>query len=93
MAAVANEEFAKLRKDIETLQSDVGSLVEALKSRGVDEGRQALNRAKNAGHTLQSEAAELKNRAASQAGDHPLATMLTSFGLGFVIGTLLDRRH
>lgn len=93
MAAVANEELAKLRKDIETLQGDVGALLEALKSRGIDEGREALGRAKKAGQALQSDAMDLKNRAEGHVSDHPITTLLTSFGLGFVIGTLLDRRH
>jgi ElaB/YqjD/DUF883 family membrane-anchored ribosome-binding protein len=93
VAAVANEELAKLRKDIETLQSDVGSLLEALKSRSVEEGRDAMERAKKAGQALKSEAADLKERAEGHASEHPITTLLTSFGLGFVIGTLFDRRR
>lgn len=93
MATASEQELAKLREDIEQLRADMGSLVESLKAAGIGQGRDALNRARQTGESLKSEAEELQRRAEAQISERPITSALTSFGLGFLIGMLLDRRH
>jgi hypothetical protein len=88
-----DEEVAKLRKDVDQIGSDLRSLTEALKVMGVHQGQAAVNRARQAGDAARAEMDALKARADKEIEEHPLGSVLTSFGLGFLIGTLLDRRR
>ena len=91
--AETSDDISRLRKDIQALQADVASLVNSLKEEGSERGRAALRRAKGVSHSLQSEARELQERAEGHVNEHPVTSLLTSFGLGFLVCMLLDRRH
>lgn len=91
--ADVNDDIAQLRKDIENLQSDMGTLLHTFKEEGVEKGRRAYARTKSSGRRAREEAEELEHLAEGQIGSHPFSSVLTSFGLGFMIGMLLDRRH
>jgi len=91
--ATTNDDLASLRKDVEQLRVDVASLLNSLKSMGVERGREAVGRAKQTGEALRTEVEELQRRAEHEIGARPLTSVLTSFGLGFLIGILLDRRR
>lgn len=92
MASV-DEEVAKLRKDMEQIRSDLGSLADTLKTVGVEQGRAAANRARRAGGNLRKEAEAWRARADKEIEENPLTSVLMSFGIGFLIGMLLDRRR
>lgn len=91
--ATANDDLASLRKDVEQLQTDVASLLGSLKSMGIERGREAVGRARQTGEVLRTEAEEMQRRAEREIGARPFTSVLTAFGLGFLIGMLLDRRH
>ncbi|MFU8817259.1 MAG: hypothetical protein ACNA7W_18070 [Pseudomonadales bacterium] len=91
MAAV-DEELAKLRKDMEQLRGDIMSLTEAFKDLGAEKGRAAMARAKSTGASVLNDADALKARAHREIEERPIASVLTSFGIGFLVGMLLDRR-
>ena len=91
MAAV-DEELTKLRKDMEQLRGDIMSLTEAFKDLGVEKGRAAMARAKSTGASVRDDADALKARAHREIEERPITSVLTSFGIGFLVGMLLDRR-
>jgi ElaB/YqjD/DUF883 family membrane-anchored ribosome-binding protein len=91
--ANVDEDVAKLRRDYDELRSDVQSLLNTMKDSGAQRGRDAWDRARRTGESLQEDAEELRHRAETKIGDHPMTSVLSSFGLGFLIGLLLDRRR
>lgn len=91
--ATANDDLTSLRKDVEQLRGDVASLLDSLKGIGIERGREAVSRAKRTGETVRAEAEELQRRAEREIGERPITSVLSAFGLGFLIGMLLDRRH
>lgn len=91
-----NRELTQLKSDISTLRQDLGSLVEAMKSAGVEQGRQyyseAYERARRTGESVRVRADEAYSAIGREVEEHPFASVLAAFGTGFVVGMLLDRR-
>jgi ElaB/YqjD/DUF883 family membrane-anchored ribosome-binding protein len=78
---------------MEQLRGDIGALSEAVKEAGREKGRAAINRARRSGEAALGEAQALRERADQEIEAHPLTSVLMSFGIGFLIGMLFDRRH
>lgn len=91
--ANVDEEVAKLRKDMDQLRDDIGALTSSLKEMGVQKGRAAMARAKRTGDSLREEAEAWRARADREIEERPFTSVLMSFGIGFLIGMLLDRRN
>ncbi len=92
MASV-DEEVAKLRRDMDQLRGDITSMTATFKEMGAQRGRAAVARARRAGDSLREEAGAWRARADHEIEERPLTSVLTSFGIGFLIGMLLDRRR
>jgi len=98
---MANEEISnelkKLKSDIADLRSDVTSLVKTLKSAGIEKGQQAYEevyeRARQAGESARDRAEDVYDAFGKEVESRPLASVLTAFGVGFVVGMLLDHRR
>lgn len=95
------DDLNALRQDFDKLREDVGKLTETLKQLGLDrahstqehlnervnEARERLReRVDYAGKRSRAYYDDLEDR----VGDHPLSSLLTAFGIGFVIAKLLD---
>lgn len=93
MANTVDDEVAKLRRDFEELRTDVRSLMDTMKDSGAQRGREAWDRARRAGESMQEEVEELRQQAERKIGAYPVTSVLSSFGLGFLIGLFLDRRR
>ncbi len=91
--ATVDEEVARLRQDMDQLRNDIRGLSESFRELGVAKGREAMERARRTGASLKNEADALKARADHEIEEHPLTSVLISFGVGFLIGILLDRRR
>ena len=92
MASV-DEEVAKLRHDMDQLRTDISTLTASFKNLGVQKGRAAMNNARRRGDQLREEAEAWRAKADHEIEEHPFTAVLMSFGVGFLIGMLLDRRH
>jgi ElaB/YqjD/DUF883 family membrane-anchored ribosome-binding protein len=92
-----NKELNQLKSDIADLREDMASLVKALKDAGIDQGRQAYDRAyeraRRAGESVRERADEAYGAFGKEVEERPLTSVLAAFGTGFVVGMLLDRRH
>jgi len=91
--ASTEHEMDQLRKEIEQLRGDVLKVVDALKDLGTAQGRVAVERARATGRSIKEEAEQLRSEADRHIEERPLTSVLMSFGIGCVIGMLLDRRH
>jgi ElaB/YqjD/DUF883 family membrane-anchored ribosome-binding protein len=88
-----NKDIEHLRRDLTALREDVSSLATSMKQVAAVRGREALNRIEELGERAKLESKELKESAARGIGEHPFTSVLTSFGLGFVIGMVLERKR
>jgi ElaB/YqjD/DUF883 family membrane-anchored ribosome-binding protein len=92
-----NSELNQLKSDIADLRDDMASLLKTLKDAGMDQGREVYNRAseraRQARDKVHEQAEETYSTLGREVEAHPLTSVLTAFGTGFVIGMLLDRRR
>ena len=101
-----NEELAAIKKDMQQLKADLAELVSAMKTRGQTKaenlGQDAINTLHEAIDTLSQRvnaakagASEKTRAAADQAEQvierHPVASLLTAFGIGFVLAKLFSK--
>lgn len=104
------KELKQLRADLSTLQSDMSALMDSLKERGSkkaagvkssvedeihhqrEELRRLLNEARSSGRRAVGEAVEGIEDGVEQ---HPISSLVTAFGLGFIVAKLmgLGDRH
>jgi ElaB/YqjD/DUF883 family membrane-anchored ribosome-binding protein len=97
MANNVDQEINQLKSDMAGLREDMASLVDTMKEAGMEKGRQyydsAYERARHAGEAVSERAREAYSGFGKEVEDHPMASVLTAFGTGFVVGMLLDRRQ
>lgn len=106
MSKTPAEEFQALREDFDQLRKDVGDLADSLKQAGREQAaaaRQHTRDSYNAARDRLRESAQnatdlgrdYRERMERSVGDYPLSSLLTAFGVGFVLATLRhpgDRR-
>ena len=88
-----SQEMAQLKKDLGTLQSDVSSVVKALKAAGVEETQKAYGQAKNQGEALFARGEAVAGAVGHKIDENPMTSVLTAFGVGFILGSLLTNRR
>ncbi len=93
------KELDALKADIAQLRDDIAGLSTAVKQAGTDKAQEACAQAEAAAHdTWQEiedklndvieEGKKTINSAEQQIGQHPRGSLLTAFGLGFIIAKL-----
>lgn len=101
MSESPKDDLSVLREDFNKLREDVGKLTETLKQLGLDRAHGAQERLNErigeAREKLRDRVdnAEQRGRAyydqlENSVGERPLTSLLTAFGVGFVIAKLLD---
>lgn len=85
-----SKDVDKLKSDMDELRKDVASIAEALKELGTEKGREAFARAEEIGERARRRASAAEERVSHEIEERPFASVLTAFGVGFVIGKLLD---
>jgi ElaB/YqjD/DUF883 family membrane-anchored ribosome-binding protein len=92
-----NKEMNQIKADVKALRDDMASLMRTLKDAGVEQGREAYDRAyenaRQAGESVRNRAGEAYSAFGKEVEEHPLTSVLAAFGTGFVVGMLLDHRH
>jgi ElaB/YqjD/DUF883 family membrane-anchored ribosome-binding protein len=90
-------ELNRLKSDIASLRDDMTSVLSTLRNSGIDQGRnvydRASERARRARDQVREQAAEAYGTVERGVEEHPLTSVLTAFGTGFVTGMLLVRRR
>lgn len=90
--ADANKATDDLKADIEKLKSDMSSLMETI-GRIADDGRaESRRRVREAGERVVGQTEESLHAVETQIAERPFVSILAAFGVGMVIGRLLDRR-
>lgn len=92
-----NKEMEQLRNDMAGLRSDLSSLVETVRDLSQEKGQAAYQRAKarvrDTGDYVQEELSDMHESIGRQVEERPMTSLLVTFGAGFLVGMLLDRRR
>ncbi len=91
--ADSEEEFEKLRGDVQQLREDINVLLADFRELGARQGSEAFEHARQTGESVLREARAVYDRADKQVRKDPLTSVLSAFAIGFVVGRLLDRRR
>jgi ElaB/YqjD/DUF883 family membrane-anchored ribosome-binding protein len=87
-------DIAKLREDIVGLTGAVkgaaGENVAGAKARAEESMHKAWAEIEQRLETMLNEGKATFNKAEQQVGEHPVGSVLTAFGIGFIIAKLLD---
>ncbi len=92
MASTSNKPTEALEAEIENLKGEVSSLMETLgklASEGTGEGARLLREARD---RASAQASQSVRQVEAKIVERPLISVLAAFGIGLVIGKLLDRR-
>ena len=91
MATNVEKDVEDLRNEFAELKSDVSKLTETLKKLYGDTAEEGRARARRAAERSRERARETYGAFEEEIGERPLTTIAAAFGIGFVIGKLLDR--
>lgn len=81
-----------LRDDVEKLKSDIAALSATLGRYANATGQDAMRGLRHARDAAQERAQEAVHTVEQQIAQRPLPSILVAFGIGFLIGKLMDRR-
>jgi ElaB/YqjD/DUF883 family membrane-anchored ribosome-binding protein len=95
MARQFESEFDTVRDDLTKLSSDIANLAASLKDGATDTAREQLAAARNRFERLTEEARsrgeEQLEGLSATIEERPLTSVLIAFGVGVILGRLLDR--
>jgi ElaB/YqjD/DUF883 family membrane-anchored ribosome-binding protein len=89
--ATYEKNLDQLRADFEALRSDVSSLVQTLKSDAIDQAHVGYDKLKQAGGQAADQVRVGAAAVERQIEDRPLTSVLAAFGIGFIIGKLMEK--
>lgn len=89
MAEQTQKDFDAIRKDLETLRADMDALTKSQADDRVERARAGLH---EAGESVRRNARQLRESVGGQVEERPLTALLSAFGIGMVLGTLVGRK-
>lgn len=90
--AQTDVDVAKLRADLDQLRNDIAKLGDTVKTVLADGGDAAYERVRRSAEKYQKRAKDFVDIAAEEIEERPIATILSAFGIGLVMGLLFSRR-
>lgn len=81
----------ELQEQMDTLRKDFASLTGTLKEMSAGYARDGQARVKNAADEAQKQVRDSLGRAQSEVEQRPFSSMAVAFGIGLLLGKLLDR--
>jgi len=79
-----------LKADLEALRADVAAIARSIKELGAAKGHEALARAEELGERARATLSAAEELLGREIEERPIASLITAFGIGFLIGKLLD---
>lgn len=89
MATASNNQ--ELQEQLDALRKDFGDLTTTLKDMTTTYAKAGQDRVKDAADSAGRQAKESFNRAQDEVEAHPYTSMAVAFGVGLVLGKILDR--
>ena len=92
-AGISTGDLETLKRDMQQLKSDLAAIARDVKAIGTTTGQATAARAEELGQRAWKKATNAEAELVEELSAHPLSGILAGFGVGFVIGKLLDSRH
>lgn len=86
------KEFDQMKGDVQALKADLKSLTESLRRQAEHQARAGYDRVREASGKARDQAKAGADALGDQIEERPLVSVMTAFGVGFVIGKLLGRK-
>jgi ElaB/YqjD/DUF883 family membrane-anchored ribosome-binding protein len=93
MTDVLDRDMANLRKELADLREDFANIARTLQDLAKHGKAEAFSRAQDTHADLLENVSTFANSAARQIEEKPVQSTLTSFGIGMLIGMLLNGRR
>ncbi|MCB2101325.1 MAG: hypothetical protein KDE22_10675 [Rhodobacterales bacterium] len=81
-----------LQEDLSRLRADIESLSRTVKDIAADRGAEGVRRVKETAEKVREGASEAQLRVEAEIANRPLTSVLAAFGVGMLIGRLVQRR-
>ncbi|HET6655276.1 MAG TPA: DUF883 domain-containing protein [Gammaproteobacteria bacterium] len=81
-----------IKSEVDSLKSELRSLTESLKREAEAQARAGYAKAREASDKVRHQARQGAAMVEDQIEERPLISVLTAFGVGFLIGKILDRK-
>jgi len=91
MAEQSGNESAELRAEIESLKSDVSKLTDTIKRVSSERASQERERVRQTAEQSRQKASEAAGVVGQEIQQRPLTSLAAAFGVGFVLGKMLNR--
>lgn len=91
MAANAEREVEDLKAEFNDLKSDVSRLADTVKKMSSDKTVEGREHVRRTAERSRERARQSVDALENGIGERPLTSIATAFGIGFIIGKLLDR--
>jgi ElaB/YqjD/DUF883 family membrane-anchored ribosome-binding protein len=89
---MANDDTARLREELDTLRGDIARLADSVKAVSEKTARAGVERARVRASQARDQVEGWADQLGSHVEERPYGSVMMAFGLGFVLGKLLDRR-
>lgn len=85
--------YDELRSEVDTLRKDLQSVTQTIRELAASESRAARERLRQSATEAQAKGREAIESVGPAIGEHPFTSVATAFGVGLVVGALLNRRQ
>jgi len=92
-ARIVTGDLVSLKRDVQQLKADLAAIARDVKSIGSATGHATAARAEEMGQRAWKKASDAEAELVQELSAHPLSGILAGFGVGFVIGKLMDSRR
>lgn len=90
--ATDNTDTTRLREDLDALRGDIGRLAESVRTLTEKGAWAGVDRARRRAGEAREQVEHLAEEVGHHLEERPYGSVMMAFGLGFVIGKLLERR-
>ncbi len=91
MAANPRVDIDELKAEVSSLKSDISDIADTLRKLSGDVVTDGRERLRQAGRQSREKARETWSAVEHEIEERPLTSLAAAFGIGFVLGKLLDR--
>lgn len=91
MADKPKNEIDELKHELETLRADFAQVMDSMKRATGAQAQAGVDAARDSADKLRGHARDAAESLESEIQARPYTSVLTAFGVGFVLGKLLDR--
>jgi len=88
----AEADYDKLKEDLSAVRADLASLTESLSAMAKAQGHEGVEALQGAAKQAQAQARNTADSVGQHIAERPLSSVLVAFGVGLLLGRLLNRQ-